>query len=96
MTDRHDGGPAFPQHKVTLGPDGITLDEVVTGGMTLRDWFAGQALANPVICSGEAADYQIVKWFSQYSSGITSTMICAKQAYEYADAMLLARSEAKP
>ena len=88
MTDIHDGGPAFP----IKGRGAFDLELVHSEGMTLRDWFAGQALANPVICTGEAADYQIVKWFGQYSSGITSTMICAKQAYEYADAMLAARS----
>jgi len=43
----NDGGPAFPQH-LAFGPNG----EAVTAGMyfaegpgmTLRDWFAGQAL----------------------------------------------------
>ncbi|MBZ9973535.1 hypothetical protein LB517_28295 [Mesorhizobium sp. BR1-1-12] len=35
MTSKNDGGAAFPVSG-TYGP--------VNGGMTLRDWFAGQAL----------------------------------------------------
>jgi hypothetical protein len=45
----HDGGPAFPQSD--LSGYGIGPAERSNGGMTLRDWFAGQAfagiLANP-------------------------------------------------
>ena len=43
MTEKHDGGPAFPQNDLSnynMGPDGIG-DGM---GMSLRDWFAGQAL----------------------------------------------------
>ena len=36
MSDRQDGGPAFP-----CAQDVLRSDE----GMSLRDWFAGQALA---------------------------------------------------
>ena len=32
-----DGGPAFPSHG--------SMGEVVQNGMTLRDWYAGQALS---------------------------------------------------
>ena len=39
MTDKDNGGPAFPQIS-ELGDIAAT-----SGGMTLRDWFAGQALA---------------------------------------------------
>jgi len=43
MTQKDTGGPAFPP-SVAISAGG----EVVTQyGMTLRDWFAGQALANP-------------------------------------------------
>ena len=45
MTDRiEDGGAAFPTE-----PRG-TVHGRRYDGMTLRDWFAGQALANPDIC----------------------------------------------
>lgn len=39
MTQKNDGGPAFPQ-LAEIG-DMRCSD----GGMTLRDWFAGQAIA---------------------------------------------------
>lgn len=38
MTTKKDGGPAFPRPKT---PDHNSAQE----GMSLRDWFAGQALA---------------------------------------------------
>lgn len=43
----NDGGPAFPQADLSgygFGP-AMRGDEYVTNGMSLRDWFAGQALA---------------------------------------------------
>lgn len=43
-----DGGPAFPAgefHYVAVRPDGTQYGAVgVSRGMSLRDWFAGQAL----------------------------------------------------
>jgi len=39
MTDKH-GGFAFPQSH----PD-VAYSDYIGGGMTLRDWFAGQAIA---------------------------------------------------
>jgi hypothetical protein len=35
MTEKHDGGPAFPNPYIEADP--------LEKGMTLRDWFAGQA-----------------------------------------------------
>jgi hypothetical protein len=40
-TEHKDGGPAFPNFAVNLS--GLKHDQP---GMTLRDWFAGQALAS--------------------------------------------------
>jgi hypothetical protein len=60
----NDGGPAFPRH-------GYNSND----GMTLRDWFAGQALA------GLIAD--------QSRDGSADDR--ARYAYAYADAMLRAR-----
>lgn len=43
--DQYDGGPAFPQHiPVSQRVDSIEGYLKHAGGMTLRDWFAGQAL----------------------------------------------------
>lgn len=59
--------------------------------MSLRDWFAGQALANPNICTGQAKDYELQLWFGD-RYGITHEEIVAKQARIYADAMLKERA----
>jgi hypothetical protein len=64
-----DGGPAFP---MSYHPDGNNADHQ---GMTLRDWFAGQALAGLLSYDGGAAFWEKD----------------AKNAYNAADAMIRAR-----
>jgi hypothetical protein len=82
MSAPNDGGSAFP-HPGYHGVDGKFVD-VPHVGMTLRDWFAGQALAgfcaNPVGISNWSPD------------GI------AQDAYKIADSMLVERTveEVKP
>ena len=53
MTSRGDE-PAFPYVLQEMCPTGSPGDfeecSVQYGGMTLCEWFAGQALANPAIC----------------------------------------------
>lgn len=41
-----DGGPAFPcdPRMMRMEADGVTLTPIGHHGMSLRDWFAGQAL----------------------------------------------------
>ena len=73
MTTKDDGGPAFPQIV-----DMVDF-QFTSGGMTLRDWFAGQALAG-FIASGT---------FSNAGTGFESFI--AGHAYNVADAMLEAR-----
>lgn len=43
MTDKKDGGPAFPVVGMTQRGDQSFMG-VFNNGMTLRDWFAGMAL----------------------------------------------------
>lgn len=52
MGEQIDGGPAFPE-TIAITPSG----DVYPGyhGMTLRDWFAGQALAGMVARECDAA-----------------------------------------
>ena len=68
----NDGGPAFPIHARLTAPDGVAWR-----GMSLRDWFAGQALVglviNPSTCSPDCP--------------------ISHRAYELADAMLIAREQ---
>jgi hypothetical protein len=74
MDKINDGGPAYP----TIGDGGWGKDP----GMSLRDWFAGQAMAaiithNPPRRGGDPVDDE--------------DMARARGAYSYADAMLAAR-----
>ena len=76
-----DGGPVHPVNFMDFQP--TTGEQVVReqhNGISLRDWFAGQALAG--FCAN--SDPQL--------SNATASAI-AKWAYEIADAMLAARKE---
>lgn len=73
MTTRDDGGQAFPTPTVFGGNNGAVWGE---SGMSLRDWFAGQALA----------------WcLNEFGGNAEDQTHYAAAAYEIADAMLEAR-----
>jgi len=80
MTQTQDGGPAFPSEQ-GHNPDG-TWNQTYCQGMSLRDWFAGQALAG--LLSGYFANPE--------SSGMGQADM-ANCAYEQADAMIAARGK---
>ena len=65
-----DGGPAFPHSSSPMRGD------LTEWGMTLRDWFAGQALAGIWACPTISGDWHDL----------------ADEAYKTADAMLAARN----
>lgn len=75
------GGPAFPLQ--SIGP------EFQPGhcGMTLRDWFAGQALAGDMAAQNDAAGI--------FGNDISDKAIRERAAiyFRFADAMLAARKE---
>jgi hypothetical protein len=78
-----DGGPAFPRAGFLSPLEGNTalqFDSLPQSGMSLRDWFAGQALA------GITAN-------SSAGSPAGESWTCAVDAYRHADAMLAARKE---
>jgi hypothetical protein len=66
-----DGNPAFP---ITAG------QQVYNTGMSLRDWFAGQALSGAMSTLGEVHN---IRWGD-----------VARDCYIASDAMLAARAEA--
>ncbi len=78
---KHDGGPAFPLHG--------SLNHT---GMTLRDWFAGQALAGSVanpITAQEARESER----NGDASGARFQKLIAQACFELADAMLAERDK---
>ena len=68
------GGPAFP-----------TTEAVVISGMTLRDYFAGQALA------GLTGNVEMLLAAEDPRLGRKAELTIAASCYVYADAMLGAR-----
>lgn len=86
-TEKADGGAAFPTHEFRqLGPGGAG-HMVQTGGMSLRDWFAGQSLmamlSNNVLLDSIDAASPTIKMVPKL----------AHHSYEIADAMLAERSK---
>lgn len=81
------GGSAFP---IEGGVDsGLYPDP----GMSLRDWFAGQALAGfmgPLSFASEESLKTIAKQ-NGLNGYVTNSQIAASVAYGYADAMIAAR-----
>lgn len=80
MAEPRDGGPAFPQPATAEGHATNTPP-----GMSLRDYFAGQALAGMV--ANSLTDEQVRATKSDPCA------VVASWAYEYADAMLAARAD---
>lgn len=77
MSKVDDGGPAFPF--VAEGGAMSGLHPEISVGMSLRDWFAGQALAG---------------WLASFPvDAAVKVPNVASFAYEIADAMLTARKE---
>lgn len=75
---RDNGGPAFPQ----LEPR-VPMLTAAMPGMTLRDWFAGQALVGIM-----GPNYD---WFTSGDDHGSRAHEAAYFAYSLADAMLAAR-----
>ena len=73
MSDKNDGGPAYPVASDIYNGSGLT-------GMSLRDWFAGQALMGWAAGRNRPMDHEACEPAS-----------VARSCYAYADAMLRAR-----
>lgn len=82
----NDGGPAFPEHHYFDPGRGqygmhMTASDVGCGGMSLRDWFAGMAMQGQLAACAVGYEY----------TGSDARLKCAIEAYQHADAMLVAR-----
>jgi len=73
--NKNTGGPAFPLQAEGYAPD---------FGMTLRDWFAGQALTG--LDQGATSDIRDDLYYQEPSH-------LAKRAYAIADAMIAEREK---
>jgi hypothetical protein len=82
MNNTDDGGQAFPVAWREINEGGQSYP-AIQAGMSLRDWFAGQAMA--AIIAKIPAAYGKRTDFHTYKS-------VALGAYDYADAMLAARA----
>jgi len=78
----NNGGPAFPCESYGLKNGKETT--VPAQGMTLRDWFAGQALNG-----------YLASWNDEIPNEFFEPDYVAGRVYEFADAMIKAR-EVKP
>lgn len=74
-TKPNGGGPAFPTKREALDPraTGWSMQE----GMSLRDWFAGQAMTVVKQCDAR-----------ECNPGEPVVKMLARRAYELADAMI--------
>jgi len=89
MSDEKTGGSVFPTSPIYNGDD-----EVVKAGpgMTLRDYFAAQAIPFAAERAAKGVpDYELRQHFGG-RGGITNVEIIAALSYSLADAMLAERS----
>ena len=96
MTDKiDDGGPAFPHLNRLEGKLDRSYIAISASGMSLRDWFAGQALAgimaNPERWKDIARRYEL----KELSYDAASEKNAVK-AFSLADAMIAARKTSRP
>lgn len=80
MSEPYNGGPAFPTHSVGINEnnEGVLI---TTGGMSLRDWFAGQAL-----CGWAAGRNKDTFCDSNHE-------VISDACFKYADSMLKSRNQ---
>lgn len=88
MNTINDGGPAFPKDNMDWGHQ----------GMTLRDWFAGQALAGYIAMGTHALSIMLGQGGGgNLTEEILQNMVdpqkLAESSYGVADAMLAERSK---
>lgn len=91
MSKHEDGGPAFPRTaEDTLRPITDVNNEVVNAGMSLRDFFAGQALVS--IGAWTPLAPKAPYYHAPDLKSAAALKARAEWSYAQADAMLKARS----
>ena len=84
------GGPAFPTPRFTMDGEGRVLGfSISTDGMSLRDYFAAQAMQMEMQSTKEyynKGECDVSEWRELFVN-------IAEHAYDMADAMLKAREE---
>jgi len=93
----NDGGPAFPQPNHIVDTDRGREEArgwMQDSGMTLRDWFAGQAL-NGSLASQNPKSFWAFAGNPDETNSDKAKKGIAVLCYEIADAMLKARGGAK-
>ena len=92
MNDIKDGGPAFPVMWTEINDGKSPQITACEPGMSLRDWFAGKALAgllaDPDDTYCDASDEEGIELERREYADAR-----ARDAYRYADAMLRARGQ---
>ena len=81
MSERKDGGSVFPKMGSLYNADENLKNVFSDGGMSLRDWFAGQTLPGLVAYDPRMSD-----------EGYEPNNV-AELAYKYADALIEARDK---
>lgn len=72
MSEKNDGGPAFPGHgRYTEHGDYQPVTHIA--GMSLRDWFAGQVVA------GHVASTQYPEKLAKWAYDIADAMLKARE-----------------
>ena len=89
MTDKEDGGPAFPGDFPVYGSIGQLMDHLNNEGMSLRDYFAAKVMQT--IYAGNGA--RMVADRDKRYDETNWDEVVALNAYEMADAMLEARKK---
>ena len=92
-TPINDGGPAFPLSNHTKRWNDVEKSYEQDEGMTLRDYFAGQALTSVLESSGDLQSHYDFKAGSSGDNNIPSPYAIATFSYALADAMLAARED---
>ncbi len=85
----NDGGPAFPYGQISEAT-GQPINGYFNAGMTLRDYFAGQALAGFILRLNDPEAFKAFRSL-QKSTGMDADTMIAHLSFDQADTMLAVR-----